>query len=136
MKRLISISMAFVFGLATTTFAQPELRPEQMERNFKNQIEELAKTLSLTPDQVKKLEAINAETLKTLKVDIEKAKELKDKIKATQADRQTKIDNILTNEQQEKFKAVQDERQAERQNKMKEAREKRMKDRNKTEEKK
>ena len=128
--------MAMVFGLATTTFAQPELRPEQMERNFKNQIEELAKTLSLTPDQVKKLEAINAETLKTLKVDIEKAKELKDKIKATQADRQTKIDNILTKEQQEKFKAVQEERQAERQAKMKEAREKRMQNRNKADEKK
>ena len=136
MKRLISISMAMVFGLATTTFAQPELRPEQMERNFKNQIEELSKTLSLTPDQVKKLEAINAETLKTLKVDIEKAKELKDKIKATQADRQTKIDNILTKEQQEKFKAVQEERQAERQAKMKEAREKRMQNRNKADEKK
>ena len=128
--------MAMVFGLATTTFAQPELRPEQMERNFKNQIEELSKTLSLTPDQVKKLEAINAETLKTLKVDIEKAKELKDKIKATQTERQTKIDNILTKEQQEKFKAVQEERQAERQAKMKEPREKRMQNRNKADEKK
>ena len=99
-------------------------------------LESLQIRANIAGDQAKKLEAINAETLKTLKVDIEKAKELKDKIKATQADRQTKIDNILTKEQQEKFKAVQEERQAERQAKMKEAREKRMQNRNKADEKK
>lgn len=136
MKRLISISMAMVFGIASTAFAQQEMKPEQMEKNFKNHIEELTKDLSLSPDQVKKMEAINAEAMKTLKVDIEKAKELREKIKTTQADRQTKIDNILTKEQQEKFKTIQNERQAERQAKMKEAREKRMKNRNKVDEKK
>lgn len=128
--------MAMVFGIATTAFAQPELRPEQMEKNFKNHIEELTKELSLSPDQIKKMEAINAEAIKTLKVDVEKAKELREKIKATQADRQTKIDNILTKEQQEKFKTIQNERQTERQAKMKEAREKRMQNRNKADEKK
>lgn len=136
MKRLISISMAMVFGIASTAFAQQEIKPEQMEKNFKNHIEELTKDLSLSPEQVKKMEAINAEAMKTLKVDIEKAKELREKIKTTQADRQTKIDNILTKEQQEKFKTIQNERQAERQAKMKEAREKRMQNRNKADEKK
>lgn len=66
------------------------------------------------------MEAINAEALKTLKVDLEKVKELREKIKTTQAHGQTKIDNILTKEQQEKFKTIQNERQAERQAKMKE----------------
>ena len=136
MTKLISISMAIVFGVASTAFAQPEMKPEQMEKNFKNHIEELTKNLSLSPEQVKKMDAINAEAMKTLKVDLEKAKELLEKIKATQADRQTKIDNILTKEQQEKFKTIQNERQAERQAKMKEAREKRMQNRNKADEKK
>lgn len=128
--------MAMVFGIASTAFAQQEVKPEQMEKNFKKHIEELTKELSLSPEQVKKMEAINAEAMKTLKVDIEKAKELREKIKTTQADRQTKIDNILTKEQQEKFKTIQNERQAERQAKMKEAREKRMQNRNKADEKK
>lgn len=136
MKRLISISMAMVFGIASTAFAQQEIKPEQMEKNFKNHIEELTKDLSLSPEQVKKMEAINAEAMKTLKVDIEKAKELREKNKSTQAERQTKIDNILTKDQQEKFKTIQNERQAERQAKMKEAREKRMQNRNKADEKK
>ncbi len=117
--------MGLMICLTTLSYAQMEQNPEQVERRFKAQTENLTKSLSLTDDQVKKIEALNAGTLKSMKADIEKANELRDKIKKANDERQTKIDNILTAEQKEKFKAIQGENKAkmdERREKMKEMR--------------
>ena len=125
MKKSISLIMGLMICLTTLSYAQMEQNPEQVERRFKAQTENLTKSLSLTDDQVKKIEALNAGTLKSMKADIEKANELRDKIKKANDERQTKIDNILTAEQKEKFKAIQGENKAkmdERREKMKEMR--------------
>jgi len=88
---------------------QPGGRPN-MEQMQERQIEHLTKALSLTPDQVSQVRAIDADTMSkmtALRQDTSTPREQKrDKMMQIRSESQAKVRTILTDEQKPKYDAL------------------------------
>jgi periplasmic protein CpxP/Spy len=121
MKKLL-IVLGLALTVATGAWAQPPQGGGQGRFNFeerqKQEMETMKKELSLTPDQVKKVEALNAETN-------QKTRELfeasagdregnREKFRTLREEHTKKLNVILTPDQAKKWEEIQEKLRAER----------------------
>ncbi len=121
MKKLL-IVLSVAFAIATGAWAQPPQGGGQGRFNFeerqKQEVETMKKELNLTPDQVKKVEALNTDTN-------QKTRELfeanagdrdanREKFRTLREEHTKKLNEILTADQAKKWEGIQEKLRAER----------------------
>ncbi|MCB9201656.1 MAG: hypothetical protein H6604_01220 [Flavobacteriales bacterium] len=112
MKHLFLLSL-FMIGIIS--YAQPN--PEKFEQRKEQFKKKLAEDLNLTPDQIKKVEAIDAKYSNEEKALLEQRKNTNEKLKAIHQKKKQELDNILTKEQKEKFAQMRQEMKSKRKGK-------------------
>jgi periplasmic protein CpxP/Spy len=120
--KLTILILSLTFALIGSAFAQPQggNRPGggNWEEMQKQQMETMKTELKLTPDQITKVEALNAETNKKTKA-IRDANSTdreanREKMRAVREEQDKKLKTILTKEQATKWDEIQEKRRAER----------------------
>jgi hypothetical protein len=114
-KGLLILGLAF--AVVSGSFAQPQGRGNWEERQ-KQQLETMKKELKLTPDQVTKVEALQAETNKKTRAVFESGSADRDanreKMQAIREEHDKKLKTILNKDQSAKWDEIVEKMRAER----------------------
>jgi periplasmic protein CpxP/Spy len=111
MKKVLMI-LGLVFAVISGSWAQPQggNRQGNFEERQKQQMETMKKELSLTPDQVTKIEALQAETNKKTRAIFESGSEDRDanreKMRVVREGHDKTLKTILTKDQAAKWDTI------------------------------